>query len=89
MWVETKYFLVKENKLSELGLENIEDDELLSDFAFDTREVESFRKSIDEDENVIEDEVFVHFKSGFAILLAINYNTLLNLVLKGEKEDVS
>ena len=85
MWIETKYFLVKENKLSELGLDNIEDDELLSDFAFDTKEVESFRKSIDEDDNVIENEVFVQFKSGFSLLLAIDYKTLLNLVKEGEK----
>lgn len=86
MWIETKYFLVKENKLSELGLENLEDEELTADFTFDTKNVESFRKLVDEDDNEVEDEVFVHFKSGLGIILAMSYNSLKKAILT---EDVS
>lgn len=86
MWIETKYFLVKENKLSELGLENLEDEELTADFTFDTKNVESFRKLVDEDDNDVEDEVFVHFKSGLGIILAMSYNSLKKAILT---EDVS
>ena len=86
MWIETKYFLVKENKLSELGLENLEDEELTTDFSFDTKNVESFRKLVDEDDNEVEDEVFVHFKSGLGIMLAMSYSSLKKAIIT---EDVS
>lgn len=86
MWIETKYFLVKENKLSELGLENLEDEELTADFTFDTKNVESFRKLVDEDDNEVEDEVFVHFKSGLGIILAMSYSSLKKAIIT---EDVS
>jgi hypothetical protein len=86
MWIETKYFLVKENKLSELGLENLEDEELTTDFTFDTKNVESFRKLVDEDDNEVEDEVFVHFKSGLGIILAMSYSSLKKAIIT---EDVS
>jgi hypothetical protein len=48
MWLESKYFLIKENKLSDLGLHNLEDDEMMADIAFDTKNIESIRKLIDE-----------------------------------------
>ena len=86
MWIETKYFLVKENKLSELGLENLEDEELTTDFTFNTKNVESFRKLVDEDDNEVEDEVFVHFKSGLGIMLAMSYSSLKKAIIT---EDVS
>lgn len=86
MWIETKYYLVIENKLSDLGLENLENEELTADFAFDTKNVESFRKLIAEDDTQIEDEVFVHFKSGLGIILEMSYDSLLKAIIK---EDVS
>lgn len=86
MWIETKYFLVKENKLSELGLENLEDEELTTDFTFNTKNVESFRKLVDEDDNEVEDEVFVHFRSGLGIILAMSYSSLKKAIIT---EDVS
>jgi hypothetical protein len=84
MWIETKYYLVKENRLSDLGLDNLEDEELTTDFAFDTKNVESFRKLIDEDDNEVEDEVFVHFKSGLGIILAMSYSSLMKAIITTE-----
>ena len=81
MWVESKYFLIKENKLSDLGLHNLEDDEMMADIAFDTKNIESIRKLIDEDDEVVEDEVFVHFKSGLGIIIAMSYNELKKYIL--------
>jgi hypothetical protein len=79
-WIESKYYLVKENRLSDLGLENVEDEELLSDIAFRVSEIESFRKMVDEDDEPVEEDVFVHFKSGLGIVLAMNYNDLLKII---------